>query len=62
VVALAGLIAHGGVAGAVVEALIALALILVLGAVWIRERQARRERLERSESFSEEESSASKGR
>ncbi|MDH4102699.1 MAG: hypothetical protein OEV29_04885 [Thermoleophilia bacterium] len=57
--ALAGLVAHGGVAGAFVEALIALAVILVLGAVWIRERQARRDQRERSESPSDEGSSTS---
>ena len=34
------MIAHGGVAGAIAETLVAVAVILVLGAVWIRERQA----------------------
>ena len=58
-VALAEVVAHGGAAGLLVEALIALAMILLLGAVWTRERQARRERRERSESFSDEESSTS---
>lgn len=57
--ALAGLVAHGGVAGAFVEGLIALAVILLCGAVWIRERHARRERRERSESFSDEGSTTS---
>jgi hypothetical protein len=60
VVALAEVVAHGGVAGALVETFIALAVILVLGAVWIRERQAHREPRERSESVSEEESSTSR--
>jgi hypothetical protein len=42
--ALAGLVAHGGVAGAVVESLIVLAVVAVLVAVWLRERRAARER------------------
>lgn len=36
---LPGLIAHGGVAGAVVESLVALAVLAVLLAVWHRERR-----------------------
>jgi hypothetical protein len=42
--ALPGLIAHGGVAGAVVESLVVLAVIAVLVAVWLRERRAAHER------------------
>jgi hypothetical protein len=46
VAALAGLepVAHGGLAGAVVESLVVLAVGGVLVAVWLRERKARRER------------------
>jgi hypothetical protein len=36
------LVAHGGTAGAIAEALIALVVIGVLVAVWLRERSARR--------------------
>jgi len=39
--ALTGLIAHGGVAGAIVESLVALAVLGVLLAVWLRERRGR---------------------
>jgi hypothetical protein len=39
VAALAGLIAHGGLAGALVEGLVALAVAGVLVAVWLRERR-----------------------
>ena len=53
--ALAALVARGGVAGAVVEGLIALAVVLGFGAVWIRERQGRRERHAPGEDFSDEE-------
>ena len=44
--ALAGLasLAHGGVPGAIAEGMIALAVAGVLGAVWLRERRASRER------------------
>jgi hypothetical protein len=50
VAALAGLIiAHGGVTGAVVEALIALAIVAVLVAVWLRERQVSHAAHEESE-------------
>ncbi len=38
-------LAHGGVAGAIVESLIVLAVIAVLVAVWVRERRAARERV-----------------
>lgn len=41
-VALSWITAHGGVAGAIVEALVALAVVLVLAAVWMRERRSRR--------------------
>lgn len=40
----AELIAHGGVAGAIVEALIVVAVASILVAVWLRERQAGRDR------------------
>ena len=36
---LAGLIAHGGLAGALVEGLVALAVAGILVAVWLRERR-----------------------
>jgi hypothetical protein len=39
VAALAGLIAHGGVTGAIVEALVLLAVAGVFLAVWLRERR-----------------------
>lgn len=39
----AWLVAHGGLAGAIVEASLALALVGVLVAVWLRERQADRD-------------------
>lgn len=35
-------IAHGGVAGAIAEGLVALAVAGLLGAVWLRERRAQR--------------------
>ena len=41
--AFAGLIAHGGVAGAIVESFVVVAVTSVFVAVWIRERRARRE-------------------
>jgi hypothetical protein len=44
VAALSGLIAHGGVGGAIVEALLALSVAAVFVAVWLRERRARRSR------------------
>jgi hypothetical protein len=40
--ALAGLIAHGGVAGAIAESFVAVSVAAVLAAVWIRERRAGR--------------------
>jgi uncharacterized membrane-anchored protein len=42
--ALARLVAHGGVAGAIVESLIVLAVVAVFVAVWVRERRTARER------------------
>ena len=39
----AGLVAHGGLAGAIVEAAIVLALVGVLAWVWLRERRADRD-------------------
>jgi hypothetical protein len=39
VAALAWLIGHGGVAGAIVEALLALSLVALFLAVWLRERR-----------------------
>ena len=44
--ALPGLIAHGGVAGAIAEALLAISVAAVLVAVWIRERRVSRLRVE----------------
>lgn len=40
--AASSLVAHGGVAGAFVEATLVLGILFVFGAVWIRERRARR--------------------
>jgi hypothetical protein len=39
---LAGVVAHGGLAGAIVEALLFLTVAAVLIAVWLRERRAGR--------------------
>jgi hypothetical protein len=39
--ALAGLVAHGGVAGAVAEALVGVAVLGLFVAVWLRERRVR---------------------
>ena len=39
--ALPGLVAHGGVAGAAVEALVGLAVLGVFVAIWLRERRVR---------------------
>jgi hypothetical protein len=39
VAALAGLVAHGGVAGAVVESLLVLTILALFLAVWLRERR-----------------------
>lgn len=36
---LAGLVAHGGVAGAIAEAFVAVAVAALLVAVWLRERR-----------------------
>lgn len=44
--ALAGLIAHGGLVGALAEALVAVAVGAVLVAVWVRERRVSRLRRE----------------
>jgi hypothetical protein len=44
VAAVAGLIAHGGTAGAIVEAALLVAVTGVFVAVWVRERRARAER------------------
>ena len=44
--AVAGLIAHGGLAGAIAESLIAVTVAAVLIAVWIRERRVSRLRRE----------------
>jgi hypothetical protein len=38
------LIAHGGVGGAIVEAMLALSVAGIFLAVWLRERRARRSR------------------
>jgi hypothetical protein len=46
VAAVAGLIAHGGLAGAIAESLIAVSVAAVLLAVWIRERRVSRLRRE----------------
>jgi ABC-type phosphate transport system permease subunit len=35
-------VAHGGTAGLVIEALLAVTVIAVFAAVWLRERRARR--------------------
>lgn len=39
----AGLVAHGGLVGAIVESLVLLTVAAVLIAVWLRERRAGRE-------------------
>jgi hypothetical protein len=39
---LAGIVAHGGVAGAIAESFVALSVAGVLVAVWLRERRAGR--------------------
>ena len=36
-----GLVAHGGVGGAIVEALLVLTVVSVFFAVWLRERRSR---------------------
>jgi hypothetical protein len=42
--ALAGLVAHGGLGGAIVESLLVLGIAALFVAVWLRERRARRSR------------------
>jgi len=42
VAALAGIVAHGGVGGAVIEALLVVSILAVFLAVWLRERRAAR--------------------
>ena len=37
--ALPGLVAHGGLAGALIESLVVVAVVSVLVAVWLRERR-----------------------
>ena len=37
-------LAHGGVAGAIAESMVAVAVIAVLVAAWLRERSVRRDR------------------
>jgi hypothetical protein len=59
VAALAGLVAHGGTAGAVVESLVVLAVVFVFVAVWLRERRAQREGPEEPEQLSDDESTLS---
>jgi hypothetical protein len=44
VAALAGLVAHGGVGGAIVEGLLAVSIAAIFFAVWLRERRAGRSR------------------
>jgi len=44
VAAVEGLIAHGGAGGAIVEALLALSVLGIFLAVWLRERRAGRSR------------------
>jgi hypothetical protein len=39
---IAALVAHGGAAGAIAEALVGLAVVGVFAAIWIRERSVRR--------------------
>jgi hypothetical protein len=39
-----GLVAHGGVGGAIVESLLVLTILAIFGAVWLRERRANRSR------------------
>jgi hypothetical protein len=42
VAALAGLIAHGGTGGAIVEALLVVTVLAIFAAVYVRERRAGR--------------------
>ncbi len=39
-----GVLAHGGVAGAIVEATVGIAFVSVFVAAWLRERSARKHR------------------
>lgn len=48
---MAGLIAHGGTAGAIVEALVGLAVVAVFLAVWLRERRLGRSGAARGEAW-----------
>ena len=41
-----GLVAHGGVGGALVEAVLVLGISAIFLAVWLRERRARRRSVE----------------
>jgi hypothetical protein len=41
VAALARLVAHGGVGGAIVESLLVLTILAIFVAVWLRERRSR---------------------
>jgi hypothetical protein len=41
VAAIQGLVAHGGVGGAIVEALLALTILALFVAVWLRERRSK---------------------
>jgi hypothetical protein len=41
-----GALAHGGVPGAIAEAAIALAVVGLFAAIWLRERSARRDEAE----------------
>lgn len=43
-VGLASIVAHGGVGGAIVEALLALSIVAIFLAVYLRERRGRRSR------------------
>jgi hypothetical protein len=43
VVALPGLVAHGGTGGAIVEILLVLSIVAIFFAVWLRERRAKRD-------------------
>jgi hypothetical protein len=38
-----GIVAHGGVAGAIAESFVAIAVVGVFVAIWLRERSARKE-------------------
>jgi hypothetical protein len=41
--ALARIVAHGGVGGAIVETMLVVSILAVFLAVWLRERRARRD-------------------